>query len=158
MAPDRSFLKALILVLLAIATHSTLACSCVADSVKDGINSSPRVFLASVTSAAPSNSGDWFEFGITDVIVKKGGSIPFTSVKTPRGSSACGKSLLVPGKYWFFTNESGEFTSCSATTDAFDSSTLELTRSVTAEIVEQKREEARRLREGQSKDDESGHP
>lgn len=126
------------------------ACSCEMESVEDGLLSSDFVFLAQIDSAT-AGQRDGFEvisFDFSKPIVKKGGELPFKSVKTPVGRAACGKSLLVPGKYWLFTDKGGFFTKCSATAVADDPRMTKLTQDVWDELVEQKRKDARELKDG----------
>jgi hypothetical protein len=133
---------------LALSAAPVFACGCRFGPAKDALDKSSHAFLADVVSAVPDNrDGDWMVFGIADAIVRKGGPLPFDSVRTPAGSAACGASLLVPGKYWFFTDEDGRFFSCGGAVDALDSAVKELTQSVLPQIIEQKREQAQRIRE-----------
>src|SRR6478735_1101292 len=143
--------KSAVFALLALPATPVFACSCRFGPVKDALDASSHAFLADVVSAAPdSHDSGWMAFGISDAIVSKGGPLPFDRVRTPSSSSACGASLLVPGKYWFFTDEKGNFFSCGGAVEAHDAAVKELTQSVLPQIIEQKRAQAQRLKESLS--------
>jgi hypothetical protein len=140
-----------VVVLLALSAAPVFACGCRFGPAEDALEKSSRAFLADVVSATP-DSGDrnWMVFGIADAIVRKGGPLPFDRVRTPVSSAACGASLLVPGKYWFFTDEDGNFFSCAGAVDARDEAVKELTQSVLPQIIEQKRAQAQRRSESEA--------
>lgn len=140
-------LKTAVIVVLALSAAPVFACGCQFGPSKGALEKSSHAFLADVISAAP--DGQWTVFGITDAIVRKGGPLPFDRVRTSSSPSVCGMSLLVPGRYWFFTDEGGNFTACGGAVEAYDSAVKELTDSVLPQIIEQKRAaaEARRLKQ-----------
>lgn len=144
-------LKTAVFVVLALSAMPVFACGCQFGPSKGALETSSHAFLADVISAAPDGrDGEWTVFGITDAIVRKGGPLPFDRVRTSSSPSACGMSLLVPGRYWFFTDEGGNFTACGGAVEAYDSAVKELTESVLPQIIEQKRAEAQRVREAHS--------
>ncbi len=140
-----------VVVLPVLSAAPVFACGCRFGPAEDALEKSSRAFLADVVSATPDSADrNWMVFGIADAIVRKGGPLPFDRVRTPASSAACGASLLVPGKYWFFTDESGNFTACGGAVEAHDSAMKELTQSVLPQIIEQKRAQAQAQRRSES--------
>ena len=138
----------LAIVVLMLATVDSQACSCVAQTVDEGLQSAEYVFLADVESATSQRSkdGDWLLIRFSDVVEKKGGPIPFDEVRTPLSSGACGKQMAIPEKYWFFTDKNGVFSRCSATMTFHEDEGNQLTRSVVDKLIQQKREQVKQLR------------
>ena len=86
--------------------------------IDESVNTYEFVFLARVVGAeieSPWFDDPYLAVKIDRVLPLKGGKPPFTVLRTPADSSACGASVIVPEDQWFFTDAEGNFSKCSPT-------------------------------------------
>lgn len=87
------------------------ACQCRKADVESGFANSELVFGAYVIGANVKKGSVVINL---DNSVSLKGDRTLHRLITPNGRSACGLSIVVPGKYIFFTNKDGEIDSCGA--------------------------------------------
>ena len=96
------------------------------------------VFLARAVGAEIENP--WFDdpylaVTIERIVPYKGGKPPFTILRTPAESSACGASVIVPEDQWFVTDAEGNFSKCSPTQSIHTQDGLYLLGKVRGELL-----------------------
>ena len=124
------------------AMNAASACSCTRSTIEQGLaDKDTIVFAADVDAARTVMHGDepWIELDLSQVLPYEEGRLPTDKVRTPAQRSMCGKPVLVPERYWFFTSLDGVFYSCSATAPVREGNTGKLTLHVKDRLIEMQR-------------------
>lgn len=130
-----------------LLSTSASACSCEEWTLEEKIANATYVFLADTTGALvldPELEDETASVAVTfiDPVPLKGGDPPFSQVMTPYGASACGSTVAVPAKRWFFVHADGWFYSCEGPSPEQARVLLEM---IFPEILRAKRSAAREL-------------
>jgi hypothetical protein len=133
---------------LGALTSAAIACEPMTEAVslERRIASSRYVFMAEVQSAVI--KGRWLEVQFTDVVSYKDEAPAFNVARTPSDGAACGMSVTVPSKQWFFTDENGYFYSGGGSQLAGTPEGAEMFKKVFPNFKKMLREKANKYREG----------